>query len=285
MATEGIKTFSLGNYRFYHAQVGSLRLDGGAMFGVVPKALWNRNYPADDKNRITLGTNVLIFEGNGTVGIIDNGTGDKDSDRFKDIYEIRWLGFPWRDLPMRMSDIQWMLLTHLHFDHCGGSTMKQPDAAVVPTFAQARHVVHRQEFDDAVHPNERSEASYLLQNFMPLKQANILTLLTDDEAAVTKDIRAIRTGGHTRGHLVYAIDTGDGIVAYMADFIPTTRHVGLPYIMAYDLYPMDSLAARKRLYPRMMEEKWLCVFEHDETPKAGYLRPKGNDYRVELFYG
>jgi glyoxylase-like metal-dependent hydrolase (beta-lactamase superfamily II) len=280
-----IKEFALGNYTFWHVQVGTLRLDGGAMFGVVPKTLWSRTYSADDLNRITLGTNVLIFQGNGTAGIIDNGTGNKDSGKFKNIYEIQWLGFPWRDLPVRMADIRWMLLTHLHFDHCGGSTMKEPNGAVVPTFAHARHVVHKIEFDDAAEPNERSQASYLSDNFIPLQNAKILTLLDRDEIEVTKDVHAIRTPGHTRGHLVYTIDTGDGIVAFLADFIPTSRHVGLPYIMAYDLYPMDSLASRRRLYPRMVEENWLCVFEHDEKPRAGYLRAKGRDYTVEPFYG
>lgn len=279
-----VKEFSVGNYRFWHVQIGTLRLDGGAMFGVVPKTLWSRNYPADEQNRITLGTNVLFFEGNGTAGVIDNGTGDKDPDKFKNIYEIHWLGFPWRDLPLRMADIRWMLLTHLHFDHCGGSTRRE-SGALVPTFSAARHVVHREEFEDAAQANERSQASYLPDNFLPLKGASLLTLLEGDDVEVTNDIRAIRTGGHTRGHMIYTFNTGNGVVAYLADFVPTTRHVGLPYIMAYDLYPMDSLAARKRLYPRIAAENWLCVFEHDDTPRAGYLRPKGRDYTLEPFYG
>lgn len=279
-----IQEFSVGSFRFWHVQIGTLRLDGGAMFGVVPKTLWSRTYPADELNRITLGTNVLFFEGNGTAGIIDNGTGDKDSDKFKNIYEIQWLGFPWRDLPIRMADVKWMLLTHLHFDHCGGSTRRE-NGTVVPTFSSARHVVHKTEFDDATHSNERSQASYLPDNFIPLQKANLLTLLEGDDVEIAKGIRALRTPGHTRGHVIYTFDTGAGIVAYLADFMPTTRHVGLPYIMAYDLYPVESLATRKRLYPRMLAENWLCVFEHDDTPRAGYLRPKGRDYTIEPFYG
>jgi glyoxylase-like metal-dependent hydrolase (beta-lactamase superfamily II) len=272
-----MRTFEYGGIRFSHWTENRFRLDGGAMFGVVPRVLWERVYPPDDKNRIALSTNLLIAQAPAFTALVDTGIGNKISDKNRSIYALEGPGMP-AGFPLPLDAVDIVVLTHLHFDHCGGSTVEaEPGSKTyLPTFPNARYFVQRTEYEDATDPTERSRASYWEENFVPLHDQNRLTLLEGD-GTIYPGIRVIVTGGHTRGHQIVLFDTREGPVAFMADFIPTTRHIPIPYIMAYDLYPVDSLKARKRLYPVMAQERWLLVFEHDDEPKQGFLEQESDD--------
>jgi glyoxylase-like metal-dependent hydrolase (beta-lactamase superfamily II) len=279
-----MRAFEYGGVRFTHWAENRFRLDGGAMFGVVPRVLWERVYPPDHKNRITLSTNLLIAQAPGFTALVDTGVGNKISEKNRGVYAVEAPGMP-AGFPLPVDDVEIVVLTHLHFDHCGGSTVETAAGSgdYAPTFPRARYFVQRAEYQDATDPSERSRASYWEENFVPLFKQNRLTLL-DGDGAVNPGIRVLVTGGHTRGHQIVAFETSEGVVAFMADFIPTTRHIPIPYIMAYDLYPVDSLKARKRLYPMMADERWLLVFEHDDEAKQGFLERESEDrYRFVAF--
>ncbi|MHA2621076.1 MAG: MBL fold metallo-hydrolase [bacterium JZ-2024 1] len=279
-----MRIFEYGGVRFIHWAENRFRLDGGAMFGVVPRVLWERVYPPDDKNRITLGTNVLIAQSPRYTALVDTGIGNKISEKSRSTYAVEGPGMP-ANFPVPVDSIDIVVLTHLHFDHCGGSTIEsEPNSGDYrATFPRARYFVQRLEFEDATDPGERSRASYWKENFVPLYQKGCLTLL-DGDSEVTQGIRVIVTGGHTRAHQIVLFETSEGPVAFMADFIPTTRHIPIPYIMAYDLYPVESLKARKKLYPIAEKEHWLLVFEHDEEPRQGFLsREHSNRYGLAPF--
>ena len=239
------------------------------MFGVVPRVLWERVYPPDEKNRITLRTNLLLAETPQARILVDTGIGSKISDRFREIYAVERPGMP-DGFPVPTEEIEVVLLTHLHFDHCGGSTVRR-DGHLQPTFPRATYYVQKQEWEDALHPNERSRASYLPENFVPLQEAGVLRLLEGDQE-VLPGVRVLVTPGHTRAHQIVVFETSEGIVAFAGDFLPTSRHAPLPWIMAYDLYPVQTLETRKRLYPRIIEEQWLLVLEHDDRTYLGHLR-------------
>jgi glyoxylase-like metal-dependent hydrolase (beta-lactamase superfamily II) len=261
---------------------GSFRLDGGAMFGVVPKPLWERRSPADEKNRIVLGLRPLLVKGERTM-IVDAGIGDKMDAKSVAIYGIdraRNLDHALADAGLTAEDIEIVLASHLHFDHAGGFTTRGVGGALVPRFPRARYVVRRAEWDDATHPHERNRASYLQDNFVPLAEAGVLDLVAED-AAIMPGIRVVRTGGHTMHHQVVMIESGGRTAAFAADLIPTTSHVDDPWIMGYDLYPMDTLAFKRAFIRAAIDNEYLIFFEHDPAIAAGYIREKDGRRFVE----
>ncbi|MDX1622425.1 MAG: MBL fold metallo-hydrolase [Gemmatimonadota bacterium] len=256
---------------------GLQRLDGGAMFGVVPKVLWEKKLPADDRNRIRLGMNCLLVEGPDGRTVIETGCGGKDDERFREIYGIERDG----GLVARLGEagvapegIDRVALTHLHFDHAGGATRWDDGGeSAVPTFPNATYFVNRGEFDAATNPNERNEASYLARNFAPLEEAGVVEWVEDGDE-VAPGISAIATPGHTVNHLAYAIDDGSGRkVVFLGDLVPTTHHLPDPWIMAYDLFPVTTLETKQRLLPEIHEREWLCAFVHDAERPLAWLRP------------
>ena len=260
---------------------GHFRLDGGAMFGVVPKPLWERRAPADHRNRIHLGLRPLLVRGERTM-IIDGGIGGKMDAKSVDIYGIdrsRDLAQSLAAAGVKTSDIDLALATHLHFDHVGGFTTQEADA-IVPTFPNARYIVRTAEWQDATHPHERNRASYLPENFMPLQDAGVLQLVPDDHE-VMAGVRVVRTGGHTMHHQVVMIESEGRTAAFTADMIPTTAHIDEPWIMAYDLYPMDTLAFKRRFIREAIDRDYLIFFEHDPVVAAGYIRERGGRKYVE----
>ena len=266
---------------------GYFRLDGGAMFGVVPKTLWEKRAPADARNRITMAMRPLLVTGAGPPMIIDAGCGDKMDAKSADIY-----GFDRRenlDVTMaragiRAEDIEVVLASHLHFDHAGGFTAKDGSGAVRPRFPNARYLVNDGEWDDATHPHERNRASYFAENYVPLREAGVLDLLPDDQV-IAPGIRVRRTGGHTRFHQIVYIESAGKTAVFAADLIPTTAHVDVPWIMAYDLYPMETLEFKRAFVAEAVEREYIVFFEHDPTIPAGYLRKEGRRLYVEPIVG
>ncbi|MHA2612339.1 MAG: MBL fold metallo-hydrolase [bacterium JZ-2024 1] len=262
--------------------LGYFYLDGGAMFGVVPKVLWEPLYPADEKNRIQLGFNVLLIQTPREKILIDNGIGSKISPRIREIYSVHWEGFS--ALPFPSESIDYVVLTHLHFDHCGGSTEFRGDSPEpFPSFSHATYFLQKEEWDFAGNLNERTRASYFPENYLPLQQHGVLSLVKGEQEIISS-CRVIPTPGHTPGHQICVFYTSERPVAFLGDLVPTTRHIPLPYIMAYDLYPLTTLQTRKEIYQRAIEENWLLVFEHDDHPHAGTLRKTDDRYTLDLLY-
>ncbi|HYT70517.1 MAG TPA: MBL fold metallo-hydrolase [Gemmatimonadales bacterium] len=274
-------TFQVGRLTCHTLEAGLQRLDGGAMFGVVPKPLWERRIPPDERNRIPLALRCLLVEHDAGLVLIDTGLGNKESDKFKDIYGVANEGTGGRTrledalarLGYRPEDVRWVINTHLHFDHAGGNTYRDPAGNVVPTFPGARYVVQKGELDFARHTNERTAASYLPHNFEPVSFE-----LVDGEAEVLPGIRCLPTPGHVPFHQSVLVESGGERACFLADLVPTSAHLPLPWIMGYDLLPLTTLESKRQLYRRAEAEAWVLVFEHDPGVAAGRLGREGKGF-------
>lgn len=262
----------LGDLEIRIVSDGGFRLDGGAMFGVVPKPLWERRKPADDANRIAMGTNCLLVERDGGTVLIDTGLGDKNDEKFERIFAFeegaRRLPESLAAAGKRPADVDHVLLTHLHFDHCGWSTRLE-GGGLVPTFPHATYWIERRELEHARDPSERDRASYDARNWEPLLDAGVVELF-EDQAEPLPGVRAIRTPGHNEAMCIVRLDGGgEAQGVYWADLVPTTAHLPYPWVMAYDLFPLQTVENKKLWLPRAAEGGWLCFFEHDpEVPVA-----------------
>lgn len=261
---------------------GHFRLDGGAMFGVVPRPLWEKRAPADERNRIRLGLRPLLVRGEKLL-LIDGGIGDKWSAKDADIYGIdrgRTLEQSLAEAGHAPADIEIALATHLHFDHIGGFTTRDADGTLRPTFPNARYVIRRGDWDDATHPHERNRASYLGENFLPLEAAGRVDF-HDEDIDVMPGVRVRRSGGHCMHHQVVYIESGGRTAVFTADMFPTRAHIDAPWLMGYDLYPMDTLAFKKAFLREAIAREYLIFFEHDPDVAAGYIREKDGRKYVE----
>lgn len=273
---------TLGDLELISVSDGFFSLDGGAMFGVVPRTLWETRLPPDDRNRIPLGMRPLIVRGERTL-LIDAGCGDKMDAKSAEIYGLErayHLDHALADAGLSADDIDIVVASHLHFDHVGGFTARTPDGGLVPRFPRARYVAHRQEWEDAMHPHERNRASYLAENFVPLQEAGVLSLV-EDGTEIMPGVRYRRSGGHTPHHQVVMIESGGATAVFAADMYPTAVHVPDPWIMGYDLHPMDTLAFKRAFAREAAEREYLVFFEHDPSMAAGILREAGGRRRVD----
>ena len=262
--------FTLGSLVCHTIEGGIQRLDGGAMFGVVPKPLWQRRIPADDRNRIQLQMRCLLIEHPDGLVLIDTGAGNKDDQKFKDIYGLENDGDPGptaledgiREAGHDPADVTWVINTHLHFDHAGGNTTKRPDGSIALSFPGATHVVQKGEFDFAATPNERIRASYLPANYQPVVEAGQFRFVIG-EVEVLPGIFTLPTPGHTPHHQSILVTSGGETVCFLGDLCPTVAHLPAPWIMGYDLEPLVTLESKKRVLKRAAEEGWWLVFEHE----------------------
>jgi methylmalonyl-CoA epimerase len=274
-----IERYTLGNLELISLSDGFFRLDGGAMFGVVPRVLWERQTVPDERNRILLAMRPLVVRGARTM-IIDAGVGDKEvtagDAKFVEQYAFardRNLDHSLAAAGLTPEDIDIVLATHLHFDHAGGFTMRDRSGRVRPRFPRAQYIVRRGEWEDATHPHERNRASYFADNYVPLADAGVLQLV-DEDRTIMPGVRVRRTGGHTMHHQMVVIESGGRRAAFVADMMPTTAHVPAPWIMGYDLYPMDTLTAKKAFLTEAVEQETLVLFEHDPFVPAAYIRAR-----------
>jgi glyoxylase-like metal-dependent hydrolase (beta-lactamase superfamily II) len=264
---------------------GEFRLDGGAMFGVVPRVLWEKVAPPDEANRIRMGTNCLLVERGSDLLLIDTGIGDKHDQKFRDMYGMEEGAVRLPDSIRRtgyeLEDVTHVVLSHLHFDHCGWNT-REVGGRIVPTFPKARYWLNRGEVEHARRPNERDRASYFPHNWEPLFEAGAVELF-DDEAEPLPGVKAVRAPGHNADMCIVLLDGGHGGKAvYWADLVPRATHVPYPWIMSYDLFPLTTLDTKKLWLPRAVEGGWLCIFEHDPvTPLGRLVEEKPGRYRAE----
>lgn len=268
-----------GDYRVEIVPDTIFRLDGGAMFGVVPRALWSRVCPPDEHNRIRLNMNCLFVETNTERILIETGIGEKWSEKQATLYGIE------RKRPFSESlrsvagispdEITIVINTHLHFDHAGGNTKLNEGGRAVPAFPNARYFVARGEYEHAQAPHERDRASYLPENWRSVEQAGQLEL-KDTDYEVVPGLRMETIAGHSRTMQCVRL-TKDGRTLFgFADLVPTRAHLPLAWIMGYDLYPVETLEAKKRLLPQAAREDWLCLFYHDpEAPLCRVIEAEG----------
>ncbi|MEO5826635.1 MAG: MBL fold metallo-hydrolase [Gemmatimonadales bacterium] len=277
-----VTTMRVGGLVVHALDGGTQRLDGGAMFGVVPKPLWERRIKADALNRIALTMRCLLVEHDDGLVLIDNGVGNKESDKFIEIYGIENAGAGGRtaiedaiaELGHRPADIRTVINTHLHFDHAGGNTFiaaDDPHSRVQLAFPNARYVMHRREYEWAGTGNERTTASYLPNNFLPVLEAGKVQFLEGERDTVVPGIRTLVTPGHTPSHMSIMIENGGDVLLFPADTVPTAHHLPLPWIMGYDVEPIRTLESKRAMYERGMAEGWQVVFEHDADTVGGRL--------------
>jgi methylmalonyl-CoA epimerase len=268
-----VQRFSLGGMELVSVCDGFFRLDGGSMFGTVPKPLWEMKTPADARNRIALAMRPLIVRGARTM-IIDAGVGDKDTDEFRDLYGVdraRTLEHTLAEAGIAPEEIDIVVASHLHFESAGGFTVRDLNGRVRPRFPRAQYVARRGEWDEATHARERNRASYLPDNYVPLADAGVLQLV-DDDRTIMPGVTVRRTGGHTMHHQMVLIESGGKTAAFVAGMMPTVAHAPDLWITGYDLYPMDTLASKKRFAQEAVEGEILVFFEHDPAIAAGYIR-------------
>jgi glyoxylase-like metal-dependent hydrolase (beta-lactamase superfamily II) len=263
----------LGTFELTRVDDGGFRLDGGAMFGVVPRTLWEKAKAPDARNRIRMATNCLLVERGADLLLIDTGIGDKGDARFRDLFALEEgavrLPESIRRAGYEVGDVTHVLLSHLHFDHCGWNTRDDGSGRLVPTFPKARYWIEAGELAHARGPNERDRASYDPRNWEPLFEAGVVETFAGEGEPIA-GVRAVRVPGHNADMCIVLIDGGEGGKAvYWADLVPTVAHVPYPWIMSYDLYPMTTLENKKLWLPRAAAEGWISLFEHDaEVPWA-----------------
>lgn len=263
-----------GDYRVEVVPGGEFRLDGGAMFGVVPRALWQRVAPPDEENRVTLNANCLFVEAAGERILVETGMGDKWTERQRTMYGVSD-GPTLRETlyertGCRPEDVSVVVNTHLHFDHAGGNTTLDPDGRAVPTFPNARYFVSRAEFEHAESPHERDRASYLPENWLPLAESGQLEL-KEEKYEVVPGLSLETVTGHSRTMQCVRLERGGGTLYGFADLVPTRAHVPLAWVMGYDLYPVETVEAKRRLLPQAAREGWLCLFYHDPAAPLAHL--------------
>jgi len=270
----------LGDYTLDIISGGSFRLDGGSMFGIIPKPLWERERPADERNRIRMAANCPLFRGRGEALLIDAGNGTKLDPREQDIFALDpgvTLTGSLAAAGVHPGDVTTVLFTHLHMDHCGGGTIAREDGQIVPTFPNARYCVQRQEWEDALTNRSTMRVSYRPENLLPLQESGQLELL-DGDTALAPGIRALVTGGHTRAHQIAIIESGAAPTICFGDLVPMTSHLRGHYLMAYDLYPYDTMQRKMPLIAEAAREGWTVVWGHDPDLPVGRIVEREGRY-------
>ena len=277
----------IGPYEIFTVQTGYVSLDGGAMFGVVPKVLWNKTNPADELNRIQLALRTLVINGNDRLILIDAGVGSKMNEKLQKIYNVdhqeHELEQGLAEKGITFDQVTDVIITHLHFDHVGGATIEE-NGVLKPTFPNAKYYVQGEQWYWANHPSEKDRASYMPENFKPIEEAGQLVEL-DGPKELFPGIEVLVMYGHTHGMQLPKISDGKSTLLYCADLIPTASHIPLPWIMAYDNNPLITLEEKKRLLPKAAEENWILVFEHDPFRPAGTVVQTEKGYALgdEIF--
>lgn len=274
-----------GNWKVDLVQTGHFMLDGGAMFGVVPKNLWQKPCPADTQNRIEMTMRTMVLRGNDRVVLVDTGMGHKDSQKFHDIFgvDFREYSIPaaLASLDIAAGDVTDVILTHLHFDHAGGSVLREGDALSL-TFPNATHYVQRRQWEWALNPSERDRASFLPENHLPIEEAGRLQLL-DGEEELFPGVSLHVVDGHTFGQQLVRVDGDARSLLYAADLIPMSAHVPGPWIMGYDLQPLVTLGEKNNLLARAAREGDILVFEHDRAVEAGRVVSTDKGFRLDRY--
>lgn len=274
----------LQNLKYHLISDGICRVDGGGAFGLVPKTIWQKLLPADEKNRIPFALNSLLIRSEGQTILVDTGYGNKLTEKMR---HLLGLERPHGDLLNNLDglgispkDIDIVINTHLHFDHCGGNTKLNGDTPV-PTFPNARYYIQRLEWADAIAPNERTRATYLPDNFLPLQESGQLQLISGN-TAITKQVRTAVTRGHTRAHQVVILEDGSETAIFMADMATLHYHFQrLAWVTGYDVEPLESIETKRYWQQWVVKHNALLIFQHDTQIPTGKLKPDRHRFKVE----
>jgi glyoxylase-like metal-dependent hydrolase (beta-lactamase superfamily II) len=276
----------IGKYEIKVMHTGTFALDGGAMFGIIPKIMWSRINPPDDQNRITLGAKVLLLESESKKILIDTGFGLNWDEKFNNIYRvdnsINTLANSLMTENIKEDEITDVLLTHLHFDHTGGSTRLE-NGKWVPTFPNAKYHVQKKHFDWALNPSEKDRASFINNRFLPLAENGILSFI-DGEEEFDEHIKFLPVNGHTFSQQMIKISDQSDTLIYCGDLFPTSSHIPIPYVMGYDLEPLVTIAEKKKILPQAINENWKLFFEHDPEIIMATIATDGKSFMLnEVF--
>jgi len=256
----------LGDFKITPIECGTLGLDGGAMFGVVPKTIWEKTNPADDRNRITLAMRAMLIQTEGKNILVECGAGEKLDDKLKGIYSIDYsqssLDSSLSQAGMNREDITHMILTHLHFDHTGGATRLNDEGTLSATFPNATYYIHQTQWDTAFNPTPRDKASYFSENYELLKTNGQLELVQNN-GELFAGIETIVVNGHTPGQMLIKISSGEKVLLYVADLVPTSSHLPVPFLMSYDQEPLKTMEEKERVLSQAVEENWILFYGHD----------------------
>jgi methylmalonyl-CoA epimerase len=278
------KTIQIGDIKLTLLLDGFFYLDGGAMFGVIPKPMWEKKAQPDVRNRIRMAMRPVLVDNGARKMLIDAGCGDKmNSPKQVEIYGFERefnLAHSLAAAGVAPGAIDIVLASHLHFDHAGGFTSRGEDGVVRPRFPRAQYVVRRGEWDEAHQPNERTKATYFLENFQPLADSNVLQLV-DEDRTIMPGVSVRRTGGHTMHHQMVLIESGDKTAVFAADLLPMAAHLPEVWIMGFDLFPLDTLNFKRAFLREAIEREYLILFEHDPDIAAGYIRERDGKRFVE----
>ncbi len=271
------KGFTLGCFELHWLKGGRFALDGGTMFGVVPKVLWSKRYPADDENYIPLVAWPILVRTPDTLILIESGLGNKLTEKQRKIFR---LSEPWnveedlKALGLRREDIEYVILTHCDFDHAGGVVMHDSQGRPMPSFPEAVHVIQKREWEDVMHPNMRSVNTYWSHNFEFLSEAMNLKLV-EGEVKIAKGVTVVHTGGHTRGHQIIELESDGERAIHMGDLLPTHAHFNPLWIMAYDTFPLESVRLKNEIEAKAIREYAWFTFYHDPFYLACRFNEKG----------
>jgi len=277
---------SFGPFDLFTIETGYFKLDGGAMFGVVPKTLWSRKIEPDEKNRIPMTERSLLIHSRNTdrIYLIDNGCGTKFDDKFVDIYQIDFskysLELSLEHHSYSPSDISDMIFTHLHFDHCGGTTYFNDNGELMHTFPEATYHISETQWDTANHPNVREQASFMKENIEPIADSNRLNLLKEGHE-YEEGLTHVLMHGHSRGQQLIKISSGKETLVFAADLIPTTAHIPLPWVMGYDMCAVETLSEKAAFLNIASEEDWYLYMEHDYETEIVQVEKSGRKYQVK----
>ncbi|MCB0712992.1 MAG: MBL fold metallo-hydrolase [Ignavibacteriae bacterium] len=275
----------IGSYRVDLIETCRFALDGGAMFGVVPKNLWSRAYPhVDEQNRIAMAARSLLIRGEGKIIVVDAGCGHKMEEKLENIYALDHSTFTLRtglgEHGVTPEEVTHFIYTHLHFDHAGGSTVLDESGNPVPLFPNARHYVQKEQLTWGRNPTDKDRASFMPGNWEPVVERGLLEEL-DGDGELFPGIELRTVNGHTRAMQMVIVRDDSGGLVYPADLMPTSAHIGYPYIMGYDNFPLTTLEEKKTFIPEAYERNWLLCFEHDAFTDAVKIKPGKRGFEVE----
>ena len=271
--------------KLYTIDTGFFKLDGGAMFGVVPKSIWQKTNPADEFNLCSWAMRCLLIQEGERLILIDNGIGYKQDERFLKHYHLHGddtLEKSLTNLKFSKDDITDVFLTHLHFDHCGGSIERQADGNLVPAFKNATYWSNKEHWQWAVEPNDREKASFLKENILPIQESGKLKFIdTLDGVSFTDNIQIRFAFGHTDSMMLPQISYKGKTILYMADMLPSVGHIPMPYVMSYDMFPLNTLKEKKKYLEEAVQNDYILFFEHDPVNECCTLQETEKGIRVK----
>jgi glyoxylase-like metal-dependent hydrolase (beta-lactamase superfamily II) len=273
----------VGDFELHAVSDGFFRLDGGAMFGIVPKPVWEKVCPPDERNRIRLSLTCLLAKAGGKTVLVDTGLGDKHDARFRDLYAVdrsRTLLDSLGAVGVKPEEVDLVVLSHLHFDHAGGATRRENDGTITPTFPRATYIIQEGMWDEAMDPNPRTKGSYMKEDFEELRRLGRVKFVQGD-AEIAPGVRCRHTGGHVKHHQSVEFESRGEKAFFWGDLLPTTHHAKPAWVMSYDLFPHEVASLKEKMVARAAAERWVNVFEHDPDVAMGVFVKDEKGFRVD----